>query len=129
MEDTQVELTPEQIDAQAWAALDERKKSIEATLGKKVFAIMLRDLEDVNGRVTGFAYEPDLTAQVRLIDQSSECANGFSLEACSKALESLIIVSETDARIHEKKNLSYWKGACAFLSQFMGVAAPVFKKK
>lgn len=132
MEDTQ-ELTPEQLAAQKeaefWAGIEERKSNIEKAQSRKVFSIVLPDLTTPGERVVGFAYEPDLSTQLRLIDKGSEYRTGFSLEACSNALESLLIKSETDERISNKKDLNYWKGAASALAQFMGVATPILKKK
>jgi hypothetical protein len=112
-----------------WAGIDEKVTALSASLRCKVFPIVLLDSEAKGDFVVGFAKVPDLITQLRLIDKSAGNDNGFSLEACSTALETLLIVSETDKRISDKQDLTYWKGACVSLSQFMGVAIPVLKKK
>lgn len=112
-----------------WESLEERQKTIEDKIKGKVFPIVLIDINNAEERVTGFARIPDLITQLRLIDKSAGNDNGFSLEACSTALDSLIITSETDERIYNKQDLNYWKGACTTLSQFMTTAIPVLKKK
>lgn len=124
----------EQINAdneQFYANLEERKAKIEANLkGRKVFPIVLIDMSNTANRVVGFALKPDIHTQMKLIDMGQDFRNGVSLEACSKALESLIIKTETDERILDTENYpEYWKGACLTLGQFHTVAISEFKKK
>lgn len=112
-----------------WADLSERQAAIEASLKCKVFPITVEDISGSGEYVVGFAKEPDLITKLRLIDKSADNGNGISMEACSHALDNLIITSETDERIHDKKDARYWMGACLTLSQFMMVAMPVLAKK
>ena len=128
-------VTPEQSAANEdklnafWAATDEKAATIGANLKCKVFSIVLQDTEGGEDFVVGFAKVPDLTTQLRLIDKSADNSRGVSLEACSTALDSLIITSESDTRITDKENTAYWKGACLSMSYYMGFAIPVLKKK
>jgi len=115
-------------DAAFWANMDERKIAIESKLGRKVFPLAIVD-RATGEWISGFAYEPDLTTKLRLIDKSASTENGISVEACSSVLESLVIASETDERIASKKNHELWIGASYCLAQFMTTAIPVFKKK
>lgn len=115
-------------DAAFWANIDERKAAIESRLMRKVFPLVVADRQTADF-IVGFAYEPDLTTKLRLIDKSSGMEHGISVEACSSVLDSLIIAGETDERITAKKDHEYWIGASYCLAQFMGTAIPVFKKK
>lgn len=124
----QIILSAEDKDAAFWANVDERKRNIESKLGRKVFPITIVDRR-TGDWVLGYAYEPDLTTKLRLIDKSASVDNNISVEACSSVLESLIIASETDERITNKKDHEYWIGAAYCLAQFMTTAIPVFKKK
>jgi len=113
-----------------FTSIDERQKAIETTLKCKVFPIILQEIGGSGDYVVGFAKEPDLITKLRLIDKSAGNDNGVSMEACSIALENLIIVSETDERIHNKVDTRYWMGSCLTLSQFMMMALPaIYKKK
>ena len=118
--------TIEQVQAEAEA----KAAQISSSLGRKVFAILLPDLETPGEFVTGFAYEPDLYTQLKLMDRSMAEGVNISIAACSQALESLILTAETDPRILDKNGTAaYWKGACFSLSAFMTMTVPVFKKK
>jgi hypothetical protein len=110
--------------------IDERQAAIEQNLKCKVFPIILQEIGGSGEYVVGFAKEPDLITKLRLIDKSAGNENGICIEACSTALENLIIVSETDERIHSKSDARYWVGASLTLSQFMMMALPaIYKKK
>lgn len=123
-------ITPEeQKMAEFWQGIDDRSTTIATALRCKVFPIVLQSKEVDGEFVIGFARVPDLTTQLRLIDKSADNGAGISLEAASQALESLIIASESDKRITDKEDASYWKGACLMLAQFMGISLPVLKKK
>lgn len=123
-------LTPEEIKFNKfWAGIETRKEAIATSLKCKVFPIVLLDTANPKEYVVGFAKQPDLITQLRLMDKSAGNSNGFSLEACSIALDELLIVSETDKRIADKENPDYWKGACVLMSQFMTTAIPILKKK
>lgn len=129
IEQTTVEKTQEEIDSEFWANIDKRKETITSKLGKKVFPIVVVD-RATGDYIVGFAYEPDLTTRLRLMDKSSGIESGISVEACSQVLESLILDGETDPRITDKnKNPEAWIGASYCLAQFMSSAIPVFKKK
>ena len=112
-----------------WDDIDLKTKTIGESLRCRVFPIVLLDVANNGEYVVGFAKVPDLITQLRLIDKSAGNENGFSLEACSIALDSILIKSETDPRIADKEDLNYWKGACVCMSQFMTTAIPVLKKK
>jgi len=112
------------------AGFEERAKSISVSTGRRVFAIVLPDAEKAGEFVVGFAYEPDLQTQLRLMDKGQAAGVNISIEACSTALETLILKSETDPRILDQTGTAmYWKGACFALSEFLLMAVPVFKKK
>lgn len=123
--------TVDPLDA-LWARMDAQKARIEAhSNGKKVFPIVVACTKDVDesGYITGFAFEPDLISQLRLMDRGQEFANGFSMEACSQVLESLILPGETHELIIDKSGRAmYWKGACFALNQFTMMGAPIIKK-
>lgn len=131
---TKPELTPEQQaiidkDRAFWADIDLRKQAITERVKREVFPITILSKTEPGEYVVGFAYAPDLTSQLRMIDKSRASGVDISIEACSAVMETSLIMSETDPRISDKKDLDYWKGACATLSQFMGMAIPVIKKK
>jgi hypothetical protein len=107
-----------------------KAKEISQRVGRKVFAILLPDMEEPGKFVTGYAYEPDLQTQLKLMDRSMSAGVNISIEACSLALETLILPAETDPRMLDKSGTAvYWKGACFSLSEFMTMTIPVFKKK
>lgn len=117
---------------QMWAGIDEKVSLLSSKLGRKTFPIVIQSVETAGEYVIGYAYKPDMTTQLRLIDKSEGNANGISLEAASQALEALILTSECDSRITDKNGENYdvyWKGACYSLRQFMGLAIPALKKK
>lgn len=117
---------------EVWKQVDERKAIIEKNSnGRKVFPIVIPCGAEIKpeGVLIGFAYEPDLVGQLRLMDRGQEFSNGFSMEACHQVLESLIIPGETDEAILDKSGRAvYWKGACLALNQFALLATPVIKK-
>ena len=117
---------------QMWADIDKKVETLSATLRKKVYPIVLQSVEESGAHVIGYAYKPDMTTQLRLIDKSEGNANGISLEAAGQAIEALIISAASDTRITDKNGEYYdvyWKGACYSLKQFMGLAVPELKKK
>lgn len=115
-----------------WQRVDAQKAKIEQNSnGRKVFPIVIPCSEklDPSGALIGFAYEPDLIGQLRLMDRGQEFSNGFSMEACHQMLESLIIPGETHEAILDKNGSAlYWKGACLALNQFSLLATPIIKK-
>jgi hypothetical protein len=127
---TAAKKTPEQVDKAFWESVDTKTAELATALRTKVFPIVLLDTTGNGDYVVGYARTPDMITQLRLIDKSAGNGNGFSLEACSTALESLLIASESDKRIApDGEDGNYWKGACVSLSQFMNMAMPVLKKK
>ena len=109
--------------------LDKRQAAIEESLKCKVFPIVLCSTTEANKFVTGFARVPDIITRFRLIDKSNEKGVEMSIEACSIAMESLIIKSESDPLIDMNVNFEYWASACSFLQNYMKGAVPVLKKK
>lgn len=99
------------------------------TMGRKVYPIVLADVSEKDKFVIGYAYEPDLTTQCRLIDKSDNVSSGISLEAAVQAIGELIITGESDKRLTDETGAHfnlYRKGSAYTLVRFMGLAKPVF---
>lgn len=128
-----VELTEAQKKEEAmWAEIWDKVDTLSKKLGYKVYPITIQSVEAEGEFVIGYARKPDMITQCRLIDKSEGSVYGINLEAAAQAMESLIIVSESDPRITDTKGEYYdvyWKGAAYSLKQFMGLAIPVLKKK
>lgn len=104
-------------------------EKLSTTMGRKVYPIVLADVSEKDAFVIGYAYEPDLTTQCRLIDKSDGVTNGISLEAAVTAIGELIIFTESDKRLTDEsvKHFDlYRKGAAYTLVRFMGLAKPLF---
>lgn len=102
---------------------------LSITMGRRVYPIVLADVSEKDAFVIGYAYEPDLTTQCRLIDRSDNVTNGISLEAAVTAIGELIIVTESDKRLTDESGKHfdlYRKGAAYTLVKFMGLAKPIF---
>jgi hypothetical protein len=125
-----IELTEQELDVklrdEAFAKLEPIIAQIWESEKRVAFPIVVRGPE---GYVTGVAYKPDLIAQMRIMDMSAAARVDVSLEACHKALETLIIKKHTDPRIlNYEDDPTYWKGAAYSLGQFCMMRVPEVKK-
>ena len=135
--DSNTQPAPEQLAAiaqekydQMWKALEEKQKTIEQNLKKRVVPIVIKDIATPNEYVTGFMYRPDLVTQLKLSDKGQELATGFSQVAAHEVLLSNILRAETDPRItpDTEEGELYWKAAIVCLYEYIKSAVPVLKK-
>ena len=120
----------QQKEAAMWLIVDEKVKELSDRLKKTVHPIAMLDVDNNGEYVIGYFTHPDMTAQLRMIDMSQEKGNGFSYEAASKMLESLLIKEESDPKINQTQDGErYWKGALPYIMEFMIAAVPLLKKK
>jgi len=124
MENTNIELTPEEQDQQFWERTQARANELTTARKARIIPFAVQD-RDTLELLPGYMYELDPITDAKLY-AAQMVGPEVSLPKGLQAADSMVLWTESDARLSEKK---YKKAvALCVLSQVEG-ATPLLKKK
>ena len=124
MEDTNIELTPEQQELQFWDGLQAKANELSTARKAKILPFAVQD-KDTEEKLPGYMYELDPITDAKLY-AAQLAGPEVSIAKGLQAADSMVLWSDSDSRLTEKK---YKKAVALCVLGQVESATPLLKKK